>query len=255
MDEGDVDALLVHDPIGEDQFVTEGFGVDRREVMYNDFVIIGPSDDPAGIRGLKDARKALAQIAGAKAAFASRGDDSGTHRAELRLWNSAGIEPHNDWHRNIGQGMAWTLNIAATMNAYTLTDRATWENFKGRQNLEILVEGDPRLLNPYASILVNPTKYKQAKFNDALIWHEWLTTKPGLDAITSYRVDGKGLYFPPGKSTALVHSAAALSTLRSISAMDALEDPNKCPSAIETRDNLDAMVYPAMWGSTTRRRS
>jgi len=151
--------------------------------------------------------------------------------------------------------MAWTLNIAATMNAYTLTDRATWENFKGRQNLEILVEGDPRLLNPYASILVNPTKYKQAKFNDALIWHEWLTTKPGLDAITSYRVDGKGLYFPPGKSTALVHSAAALSTLRSISAMDALEDPNKCPSAIETRDNLDAMVYPAMWGSTTRRRS
>jgi tungstate transport system substrate-binding protein len=198
---GDADALLVHDRIGEEKFVAEGFGVDRREVMYNDFVIVGPSTDPAGIRGLRDAKGALTKIAAAKAAFASRGDDSGTHRMSLRLWKSAGIEPHNDWYHRLGQGMMATLNIAAAMNAYTLTDRATWENFKNRQNLEILTEGDPALVNPYASILVNPEKRPQVKINDAWIWHEWLTTTPGLDAITSYRVDGKELYFPPGKRT------------------------------------------------------
>jgi tungstate transport system substrate-binding protein len=195
---GDADALLVHDRAGEDKFVADGFGIDRRDVMYNDFVIVGPNTDPAHIRGLKDARKALTQIANADAPFASRGDDSGTNRMELRLWKSAGIQPDagTAWYRNLGQGMGATLNIAAAMNAYTLTDRATWANFKNRQSLEILVEGDAVLLNPYGSILVNPAKWPQVKFADAKTWHEWLTSKPGLDAITSYRINGEQLFFP-----------------------------------------------------------
>jgi tungstate transport system substrate-binding protein len=196
---GDADALLVHDRIGEDKFVAEGYGIDRRDVMYNDFVIVGPSADPAHIRGLKDARTALAQIAAAEAPIASRGDDSGTNRMELRLWKSAGIQPdpHSGWYRDLGQGMGPTLNIAAGMNAYTLTDRATWANFKNRQDLEILTEGDPALFNPYGSILVNPAKWPQVKFGDAKMWHEWLTSRPGLDAITSYKINGEELFFSP----------------------------------------------------------
>jgi tungstate transport system substrate-binding protein len=200
---GDADALLVHDRAGEDKFVADGFGIDRRNVMYNDFVIVGPGGDPAHIRGLKDARKALMQIAAATAPFASRGDDSGTNRMELRLWKSAGLQPDKSmpWYRDLGQGMGATLNIAAAMNAYTLTDRATWANFKNRQGLEILVEGDAVLLNPYGSILVNPAKWPGVKFADARIWHEWLTSKPGLDAITSYKINGEELFFPPRAET------------------------------------------------------
>lgn len=196
---GDADALLVHDRAGEDKFVSDGFGIDRRNVMYNDFVIVGPNTDPAHIRGLKDARKALTQIATASAPFASRGDDSGTNRMELRLWKSAGLQPDKSmsWYRDLGQGMGATLNIAAAMNAYTLTDRATWANFKNRQSLEILVEGDTVLLNPYGSILVNPAKWPQVKLADAKRWHEWLTSKPGLDAITSYKINGEEVFFPP----------------------------------------------------------
>jgi len=196
---GDADALLVHDRVGEDKFVAEGFGIDRRDAMYNDFVIVGPKSDPAHICGLKDARKALEQIAAAAAPFASRGDDSGTNRMELRLWKSAGIQPdpRNGWYRDLGQGMGATLNIAAAMDAYTLTDRATWANFKNRQNLEIVTEGDAMLFNPYGSILVNPAKWPKVKFADAKIWHEWLTTKPGLDAITSYKINGEEVFFPP----------------------------------------------------------
>lgn len=199
---GDADALLVHDRVGEDKFVADGFGVDRRDVMYNDFVIVGPGSDPARIRGLKDARAALKQIAQDAAPFASRGDDSGTNRMELRLWKSAGVQPdpHGGWYRDLGQGMGATLNIAAAMNAYTLTDRATWANFKNRQGLEILTEGDPALFNPYGSVLVNPAKWPQVKYSDAKIWHEWLTSKAGLDAITSYRISGEQLFFPPRKA-------------------------------------------------------
>src|SRR5690242_1290381 len=200
---GDADALLVHDRVGEDKFVADGFGIDRRDVMYNDFVIVGPGSDPAHIRGLKDARIALNQIAQAAAPFASRGDDSGTNRMELRLWKSAGIQPdpHGGWYRDVGQGMGATLNIAAAMNAYTLTDRATWANFKNRQDLEILTEGDPALFNPYGSILVNPAKWAKVKYNDAKTWHEWLTSKDGLDAITSYRINGEELFFPLRRAT------------------------------------------------------
>ena len=200
---GDADALLVHDRIGEDKFVADGFGIDRRDVMYNDFVIVGPASDPAKIRGLTDARKALNQISAAGAAFASRGDDSGTNRMELRLWKSAGVAVGKSlpWYRDLGQGMGPTLNIAAGMDAYTLTDRATWANFKNRQHLEILTAGDVALFNPYGSILVNPAKWPNVKSADARIWHEWLTTKPGLDAITSYRINGEQLFFPPRKVT------------------------------------------------------
>jgi len=196
---GDADALLVHDRPGEDKFVADGFGIDRRDVMYNDFIIVGSNTDPAHIRGLRAARAALTQIANAGATFASRGDDSGTNRMELRLWKSAGVQPDKDtaWYRNLGQGMGPTLNIAAAMNAYTLTDRATWVNFKNRQNLEILTEGDPALFNPYGSILVNPGKWPKVKVDEARTWHEWLTSNPGLDAITSYKINGEELFFPP----------------------------------------------------------
>ncbi len=196
---GDADVLLVHDRAGEDKFVADGFGIDRRDVMYNDFVIVGPGSDPAHIRGLQDARKALTQIAAAQAPFASRGDDSGTNRMELRLWKTAGIQPDpkSGWYRDLGQGMGPTLNIAAAMNAYTLTDRATWSNFKNRQSFEILTEGDPALFNPYGSILVNPAKWPQVKSSEAKIWHEWLTSKPGLDAITSYKINDEEVFFPP----------------------------------------------------------
>jgi len=179
--------------------VAEGFGIDRRDVMYNDFVIVGPKFDPAGIRGLNSAREALGRIAAKGAVFASRGDDSGTNRMELRLWKSAGIAPGggSPWYRDLGQGMGPTLNVTAALDAYTLTDRATWANFKNRQNLEILTEGDAALFNPYGSILVNPAKWPQVKAADARIWHEWLTTRAGLDAITSYRIAGEQLFFPP----------------------------------------------------------
>jgi tungstate transport system substrate-binding protein len=196
---GDADAVLVHDHIGEKEFVADGYGIDRRHVMYNDFIIVGPNTDPAGIRGFNDARKALIQIATAKAPFTSRGDDSGTNRLELRLWKSAAIQPdpHSGWYRDLGQGMGPTLNSAAAMNAYTLTDRATWANFKNRQSLEILTQGDPALFNSYGSILVNPARWPKVKVNDARIWHEWLTSKSGLDAITSYKIDGEEVFFPP----------------------------------------------------------
>jgi tungstate transport system substrate-binding protein len=172
---------------------------------------VGPSNDPAQVRGLKDVKMALARIAACRVPFVSRGDDSGTARMEirlweladkieLRLWKSWGVEPeHHDagWYRPVGQGMGVTLNICAAMNAYTLTDRPTWANFKNRRALVILMEGDPRLINPYSSILVNPAKWPLAKYGDAKIWHEWLTSKAGLEAITSYRINGEQLFFPP----------------------------------------------------------
>jgi tungstate transport system substrate-binding protein len=195
---GDADALLVHDRAGEDKFVADGYGVDRRDVMYNDFVIVGPKSDPASIRGLKSAREAFARIAAARAPFASRGDDSGTNRMELRLWKSANLAPDKSstWYRDLGQGMGPTLNVAAALDAYTLTDRATWANFRNRHGLEILTEGDAALFNPYGSILVNPAKWPHVKSAEARTWHEWLTSQPGLDAITSYRIDGEQLFFP-----------------------------------------------------------
>jgi tungstate transport system substrate-binding protein len=165
--------------------------------MYNDFVLIGPKADPAGIRGLKDAKEALRRIAAAKAPFASRGDDSGTHRTELRLWRAAGLDPKGEpSYRELGSGMGPALNTAAGLDAYVLSDRATWAAFKNRQQLEILAEGDPTLFNPYGSILVNPAKGAHIKAADARRWHEWLTSDRGRAAIASFRIDGEQLFFP-----------------------------------------------------------
>jgi tungstate transport system substrate-binding protein len=196
---GDADALLVHDRQGEDRFVTEARGVDRREVMYNDFVLVGPKADPAGVRGLRDAREALARIARASTPFASRGDDSGTHRMELRLWRQAGVAAEARraaWYRELGVGMGPALNTAAGLNAYILTDRATWASFRNRQDLDLLVEGDAALFNPYGSILVNPALGPHIKAADARVWHEWLTSAAGAAAIASFRVGGEQLFFP-----------------------------------------------------------
>jgi tungstate transport system substrate-binding protein len=198
---GDTDALLVHDRIGEDKFVADGNGIDRRDVMFNDFVLVGPKADPAHVRGLKSAKDALKRIAGAHAVFASRGDDSGTNRLELRLWKAAEIDVKTadaGWYRELGSGMGPTLNTSAGLDAYTLTDRATWANFSNRQSLEILVEGDQALFNPYGSILVNPQKFPGVKAEDARRWQEWLTSQSGRAAISSYKIKGEQLFFPLG---------------------------------------------------------
>jgi tungstate transport system substrate-binding protein len=200
--DGDADALLVHDRAGEDKFVAEGYGIDRRDVMYNDFVIVGPASDPAGIKGGRDATAALRKIAAAEAPFASRGDDSGTNRMELRLWKAADVavgETAGGWYRDLGQGMGPTLNTSAGMDAYTFTDRATWANFKNRQNLVVLVEGDPKLFNPYGSILVNPARFPHVKADLARSWHEWLTTRPGQEVIAAYTIDGAQVFYPDAK--------------------------------------------------------
>jgi tungstate transport system substrate-binding protein len=195
---GDVDAVLVHDRVGEDNLVADGYGIDRRDVMHDDFVIVGPRSDPAGIRGLRDALTAFALIAAKRASFVSRGDRGGTYVMERRLWQSAGIDPMSQaWYRNSNEGIGATLNFAATVDVYALTDRAVWANFKNRENLEILTEGDPLLFNLYSSVLVNPDKWPDMKFKEATRWHNWLTSRSGLDAIMSYRVDGQELFFSP----------------------------------------------------------
>jgi tungstate transport system substrate-binding protein len=195
---GDVDVLLVHDRVGEKNFLADGYGIDRRDAMHDDFVIVGPSSDPAGIRGLTDALTAFALIAAKGATFVSRGNSGGTYVMERRLWQSTGVDPAGAvWYRNLDEGIGATLNFAAAVNAYALADRAAWANCKTRQNLEILTDGDPVLFNLYSSLLVNPAKWPDVKFKEAKRWHNWLTSRSGLDAITSYRIDGQQLFFPP----------------------------------------------------------
>lgn len=198
---GDADVVFVHDTKSEQKFVDAGFGVDRRPVMYNDFVVVGPAKDPAGVKGGQDVVKALARIAEAKAPFASRGDDSGTHKAEKRLWQAAGVQPGSDWYRETGSGMGPTLNTAAGMGAYALTDRGTWLNFKNRQDLEIVVEGDRRLANPYGVMLVNPARHAHVKEADGRAFIDWLTAAEGQDAIASYTINGEQLFFPDAKAS------------------------------------------------------
>lgn len=195
---GDADALLVHDRVAEEKFVAEGHGLDRRDVMYNDFIIIGPKTDPANVKATKDVTEAFRRIAGARAPFASRGDRSGTHAQELRLWQAAGVkvDPGSGWYRELGTGMGPTLNSAAGMNAYTLSDRGTWLSFKNPADLEIVLEGDQKLFNPYSSILVNPAKGAHIKAADAKIWHDWITSDRGRAAIASFTIGGKPLFFP-----------------------------------------------------------
>ena len=196
---GDADVLFVHDKKSEEKFVADGFGVKRSDVMYNDFVIVGPGADPAGIKGTADVVGALKKIAAAKAPFASRGDDSGTNKAELRLWKAAEIDPKKDsgtWYRETGSGMGPTLNTAAGMGAYALTDRGTWLNFKNRGDLEILVEGDKRLFNQYGVTLVNPEKFPHVKKADAQAFIDWVLSPEGQQAIANYKIGGQQVFYP-----------------------------------------------------------
>jgi tungstate transport system substrate-binding protein len=193
---GDVDVVLVHDPAAEQKFLAEGFGAKRYPVMYNDFVVVGPKFDPAGVRGL-GVVPAFAKLEAAKAPFVSRGDNSGTNAAERRLWLEAGFaEPKGDWYRETGSGMGPTLNIASGMNAYTLADRGTWLSFRNRGELVVLVQGDERLYNPYGVMLVNPAKHPQVKAAAGQAFIDWLISPAGQGAIAAYRIDGEQLFFP-----------------------------------------------------------
>jgi tungstate transport system substrate-binding protein len=196
---GDGDVLLVHARAAEEQFVAEGYGVERFDVMYNDFIIVGPGADPAGIDGMQDAAKALKKIARSGATFASRGDNSGTYKKEMSLWKTAGIDPtgaSGTWYRETGSGMGATLNTAVGMGACTLTDRGTWISFKNKDNFEILVEGDPELFNQYGVILVNPEKYPHVKAAEGQVFIDWILSDEGQSAIARYKLDGQQLFFP-----------------------------------------------------------
>lgn len=196
---GDADVLFVHHKPSEEKFVADGFGVKRLEVMYNDFVIVGPKGDPAGVRGLKDAAAALVRIAGKSAPFASRGDDSGTHKLELELWQAAQVDvkkASGTWYRETGSGMGATLNTARGLQAYALVDRGTWIAFKNKGELAMLVAGDPRLFNPYGAILVNPKRHPHVKAKDGQAFIDWLVSQDGQRAIASFRIEGEQAFFP-----------------------------------------------------------
>lgn len=193
---GDADVVFVHARAQEEQFVAEGYGVQRFDVMYNDFVLVGPSDDPAGLRGAETAADAMSRIAAAGASFASRGDDSGTHVAERGLWAAAGIAPEGAWYLSTGSGMGATLNTAAQVPAYALTDRGTWLSFANRGPLEIVFEGDPVLFNPYGIILVNPERHAHVKAEQGQAFIDWIVSEAGQAAIASFTVGGQQLFFP-----------------------------------------------------------
>jgi tungstate transport system substrate-binding protein len=192
---GDADVVFVHDKAAEEKFLAEGQGVKRYDVMYNDFVVVGPRDDPAHAKG-KDVVDAFRKIARAQAPFASRADKSGTHSAELRYWKMAGVVPKGAWYRETGSGMGPTLNTASGMNAYALADRGTWLSFRNRGELVVLVEGDRRLFNQYGVMLVNPERHPNVKTAMGQRFIEWLVSPQGQRAIASYRIDGQQLFFP-----------------------------------------------------------
>jgi tungstate transport system substrate-binding protein len=199
---GDGDVLLVHAKPAEERFVAEGWGVKRFDVMYNDFVVVGPAADPAGIAGMRDAVAAFRKIAAAKAPFASRGDDSGTHKAELALWREAGIDvkqASGSWYRETGSGMGATLNTGVGMGAYVLADRATWGAFRNKGDFRIAVEGDRKLFNQYGVILVNKDKHPAVKAEAGQQFIDWLIGPQGQAAIAGFRVDGEQLFFPNAK--------------------------------------------------------
>ncbi|UUP15714.1 substrate-binding domain-containing protein [Nitratireductor thuwali] len=196
---GDGDVLLVHARPAEEKFVADGWGVERLDVMYNDFVVVGPEDDPAGVGGSRDAVAALRKIGESKAPFASRGDDSGTHKAELQLWKETGIDvgsASGEWYRETGSGMGATLNTAIGMGAYALTDRATWISYGNKAGHKVLVEGDPKLFNQYGVILVNPDRHPNVKAEEGQAFIDWLTGPEGQAAIAGFKIDGQQLFFP-----------------------------------------------------------
>ena len=194
----DADVEFVHDREAEEKFLAEGYGVERHDVMYNDFVLVGPRGDPARVRG-NDVVAALKAIAAAHAAFVSRGDKSGTDAAEKRFWKAAGIAPHGSWYRETGSGMGPTLNIASGMDAYALADRGTWLSFGNRGDLQILVEGDKRLFNQYGVMLVNPAKCPHVKKELGQRFVDWVVSPEGQQAIAGYSIDGQQLFFPDAR--------------------------------------------------------
>lgn len=196
---GDADILLVHARAEEEAFVSTGFGLERRPVMYNDFIIVGPAHDPAGIRGMRDVAKAMHTIRERGQVFISRGDRSGTHIAELALWRAAGIDPASlggSNYRAIGQGMGAALAVAGELNAYLLTDRGTWISFRNKRELALVVEGDPRLRNQYGIIVVNPARHPHVKLREAQALSDWMVGPAGQAAIAAYRIQGEQLFFP-----------------------------------------------------------
>lgn len=196
---GDADVLLVHAKAEEEDFVAHGWGVSRADLMYNDFVIVGPKEDPAGISGEADVLAALVRIAGKESIFASRGDDSGTHKAEMRLWRETGVDVEaasGSWYRETGSGMGATLNAGIGMGGYVLTDRATWIAFRNKQEHAVLVEGDPKLFNQYGIILVNPERHPHVKAGDGQRFVDWMLSEDGQAAIAEFKVDGEQLFFP-----------------------------------------------------------
>ncbi len=196
---GDADVAFVHAKAQEEKFVADGFGVKRFPVMYNDFVLIGPNSDPAGIKGTSDIVTALQTIKAKAAPFISRGDRSGTHAAELELWKAAGIhipKEKGPWYKEIGQGMGAALNVASASNAYVLSDRGTWISFKNRGELDIAVAGDKRLFNQYGVMLVNPAKHPHVKKDFGQAFIDWLVSAEGQKAIADYKIDGQQLFFP-----------------------------------------------------------
>ena len=193
---GDVDVTLVHARPSEDKFVAAGDGVNRRDVMYNDFIIAGPASDPAGIRGSKDVQAALKKIVDSKAKFISRGDNSGTDQMEKAYWKQVGSQPQGASYVSAGLGMGEVLNMAAQLEGYTLTDRATYSAYKAKTGLTIAVEGDPKMYNPYGIIAVNPAKYKDINYKGAMQLIDWITGDEGQKAIAAFRVDGQQVFFP-----------------------------------------------------------
>jgi tungstate transport system substrate-binding protein len=196
---GDADVVFVHAKSAEEKFLAEGEGVKRYPVMYNDFVLIGPKGDPAGIKGMKDVAKALQVIKDKQADFISRGDRSGTHIAEINLWNVSGIDIDKEkgpWYKSVGQGMGAALNTANASNAYVLSDRGTWLSFKNKGDLQILVEGDKRLFNQYGVMLVNPAKHPNVKKDLGQQFIDWLVSPEGQKAIADYKINGEQLFYP-----------------------------------------------------------
>jgi tungstate transport system substrate-binding protein len=198
-EKGDGDVVLVHSEPDEEKFVADGWGVKRYPVMYNDFIIVGPAADPAKIVGIKQAPEALKKVAEAQAPFASRADDSGTHKAELKLWQQAAVNPKassGSWYLETGSGMGATLNTAIGKQAYALTDRGTWLAFANKDDFRVLVEGDAKLFNQYGVILVNPAKHPNVKAKEGQAFIDWLTGPEGQAAIANYKIDGQQLFFP-----------------------------------------------------------